>query len=96
MNLPLHISSGVVKFVDIAAQCSPLGVSEPRLSATFDLVSSLLPSEVPTSGSVVILDDVSTLEWIGFSAPDIIRFVRALRVACHKVRGLISTYFCMS
>ncbi|TEB29214.1 hypothetical protein FA13DRAFT_1734880 [Coprinellus micaceus] len=93
VNLPLHISSGVVKFVDIASQCSLSEVSEPRLSATFDVVSGLLPSKAPTSGNVVILDDVSTLEWIGFSPLDIIRFVRALRIACHKSKStLIARY----
>ena len=36
---------------------------------------------------LVILDDVSVLEWIGFSLVDVVRFVRALRAACLKVRA---------
>ena len=35
---------------------------------------------------LVILDDITSLEWIGFSLPDITRFTRALRALCLRVK----------
>lgn len=40
---------------------------------------------------LVILDDVSILEWIGFEAQDVGRFCRAVRVLCLKVLAHSST-----
>ena len=37
---------------------------------------------------LVILDDITVLEWIGFPLVDIIHFSRALRALCQKVRIL--------
>jgi hypothetical protein len=34
---------------------------------------------------LVILDDITILEWIGFPLIDVIRFSRALRALCQKV-----------
>ena len=33
-----------------------------------------------------MVDDVATLEWIGYEALEIFRFVRAVRALCRKVR----------
>ena len=34
----------------------------------------------------MILDDISTLEWIGYPTPDLLRFVHALSATCRKVQ----------
>jgi hypothetical protein len=39
---------------------------------------------------LVIVDDISTLEWIGFSLLDVSRFVRALVAVCRRVSYLSS------
>ncbi|KAF5320256.1 hypothetical protein D9611_011339 [Ephemerocybe angulata] len=81
VNLTQHITNGTVKFVDVASTEG----SEMVLSEAFNSVSEIIrSSSSEISERLVILDDVSTLEWIGFSPLDIMRFVRALRIACHK------------
>ncbi|KAF8629693.1 hypothetical protein AX15_003331 [Amanita polypyramis BW_CC] len=45
------------------------------------------PGSLGICSELVILDDISTLEWIGFSLLDIVRFVRALRAACIKANA---------
>ena len=47
--------------------------------------ASAEPDMGAASNRLVVLDDVSTLEWIGYSPIDIIRFVRAVRSLCLKV-----------
>ena len=42
---------------------------------------------------LVILDDITILEWIGFPLVDIIHFSRALRALCQKVRFLSKRFF---
>ncbi|KAK0495977.1 hypothetical protein EDD18DRAFT_1309698 [Armillaria luteobubalina] len=42
-----------------------------------------------TPESLIILDDVSVLEWIGVSALEILRFCRALRAHCIKHRATL-------
>jgi len=58
--------------------------SAGTLRAVFDIVAETLESKAsdPAAQSLVILDDISTLEWIGFSFIDIVRFSRALRALC--------------
>jgi len=60
----------------------------PLFDSILDVLSSTsrgVSTEV-LSERLVILDDVSTLEWIGFSFLDVCRFVRALVAACRRVR----------
>ncbi|KAF6758969.1 hypothetical protein DFP72DRAFT_887126 [Ephemerocybe angulata] len=81
VNLAQHLTNGTVKFVDVA--CEEGG--EMYLSSVFNSISANVGSSSDVlSERLVILDDVSTLEWIGFSPLDIMRFVRALRISCHK------------
>lgn len=39
---------------------------------------------------LVIVDDLATLDWLGFSVLDITRFCRALAAACRKVCAILS------
>jgi hypothetical protein len=38
---------------------------------------------------LVIVDDLATLDWLGFSVLDITRFCRALAAACRKVCAIL-------
>lgn len=58
---------------------------EPKFSPILDVVSQSLDGRQGLE-TLVILDDVATLEWIGHSSLDIWRFVRTLRSVCLKVR----------
>ena len=60
----------------------------PTLRPLFDLLQSALHKTDHGDAKLVILDDIATLEWIGFSLLDVSRFARALRGACLKVRRL--------
>jgi hypothetical protein len=57
------------------------------LKCIYDLLSVKL-SDSRTNGQIplVILDDITSLEWLGVSLLDLSRFSRALRTLCVKVR----------
>lgn len=40
--------------------------------------------------SLVIWDDIATLEWLGYSVPELSRFCRALRALCLKAGHTLS------
>ena len=62
-------------------QPSPEG---PNLRPIYDRVQACMKKSDDDS-MLVILDDITILEWIGFPLVDIIRFSRALRALCQKV-----------
>jgi len=87
INLQSHIDGGSLAFIDVLAEVQPVD-QETGLKKIYDNVSELiLPSDLTSSPKVLILDDVSTLEWIGFSPLAVSRLVRALRSLCLKVRS---------
>ncbi|KAF8632405.1 hypothetical protein AX17_004846 [Amanita inopinata Kibby_2008] len=94
VNLERHLSSGSLEFIDVLSHVSPPTpntASTTVLRPIFDLVVKALDAnegEV-TAPPLVILDDISTLEWIGFPETDIIRFFRALRAACIKANATL-------
>lgn len=57
------------------------------LKCIYDLLSVKL-SDSRTNGQIplVILDDITLLEWLGVSLLDLSRFARAIRTLCVKVR----------
>ncbi|KAK0452319.1 hypothetical protein EV421DRAFT_1898068 [Armillaria borealis] len=60
---------------------------ESGLRPIFNVVFEVLKECTPDS--LIILDDVSMLEWIGVSALEILRFCRALRAQCIKHRATL-------
>ena len=54
------------------------------MTSILDLLSGSLGKH-PSAEHSVILDDITTLEWIGFGLLDVMRFARALRAVCVKV-----------
>jgi len=92
LNLSQHIDSGSVIFIEALSLSQPPDPSDssyqPSLRPLFDSILSALSSRGPSpqvSERLVILDDISTLEWIGFSFLDVCRFVRALVATCRHV-----------
>ncbi|KAJ7595977.1 hypothetical protein C8J56DRAFT_923677 [Mycena floridula] len=75
LNLGQRITAGSLRFVNV--------VGAP-FSNTFQLLTSILDSD-----TTVILDDVATLEWIGYSALDVTRFCRAIRALCSKMNATL-------
>ncbi|GLB36869.1 putative elongation complex protein 6 [Lyophyllum shimeji] len=83
VSLSQHITTGAVNFVDVMSHVqSSLDSGQPSLRPLFDLVNASLQSH--DAPSLVILDDIASLQWIGFSLLDISRFTRALCGICRK------------
>ena len=72
--------------------------SRTSLRPIFDHVSAILDGEVDKAHdgmhNLVILDDITSLQWIGFPLLELIRFTRALRALCLKVLDLAISIVC--
>ena len=75
------------QFVDVFDHLPPdQNTNQTSLRVIYDLLSvKLSDSRVDSQTSLVILDDIASLEWLGFSLLDLSRFARALRSLCVKV-----------
>ncbi|CAL1706057.1 unnamed protein product [Somion occarium] len=90
VNLAQHLQSGSFAFVDVGSYIEPPidrahSSHQTLLRPLFDLTSERL-SEWSDEGAtpLVVLDNISALEWIGFPVSDILRFLRALSALCRK------------
>jgi hypothetical protein len=76
-------------FIDVLKMVKPpsTGTAVPALRPVFDVVAATLQLKRSDKAAqtLVILDDITSLEWIGFSLIDIVRFSRALRALCLQV-----------
>ncbi|KAJ6631450.1 hypothetical protein B0H10DRAFT_2159760 [Mycena sp. CBHHK59/15] len=88
-NLHLgQLTSDAFLFVDVLQRVHPPddapASNEPVLRPILDDVVAALGSESGDADTLIILDDLAALEWLGFSVLDITRFCRALYAACRK------------
>ncbi|KAL4257389.1 ELP6 family protein [Pleurotus pulmonarius] len=85
LNIAEKVASGSIAFIDVSPLIRPSrdGTSLSRLHDLFDAVSSNL-LRFDSKDSDVILDGISSLQWMGISSLDIIRFYRAIRSLCRK------------
>ncbi|KAF8730634.1 hypothetical protein AX14_005356 [Amanita brunnescens Koide BX004] len=98
LNLDHHLTAQppTLEFIDVLSHIGvPFSASQtqaetatPSLKPIFDVFSASL-SKHPAAEHIVILDDITTLEWIGFELLDVMRFVRALRAACIKANATL-------
>ena len=85
MNVAQLVASGVLTFVDALSHVqASIDPSCPSLRPLLDLISPILESS--KDPYLVILDDITSLNWIGFSLLDVERFARALVAKCRQVR----------
>jgi len=90
MSLTQHPISESFFFVDVLAKVKPPSTNDSvvNLRPIFDIVSRALGES--ESGArmqkSVILEDITSLLWIGFSQLDLVRFSRALHALCLKVQ----------
>ncbi|KAJ7287017.1 hypothetical protein C8J57DRAFT_1707423 [Mycena rebaudengoi] len=92
VHLDQHASSGAFVFVDVLQRVRPPdsgSPSEPVLRPILDAVASALETNGTEFDTLVILDDLAALEWLGFSVLDITRFCRALRATCIKANATL-------
>lgn len=86
MNLDQHIASQSLSFIDVLSQLRSITTS--TLRPLYDVVRTHLQTAVVDEGhTLVILDDVSPLEWIGYSTTELSHFLRALSALCRRVRN---------
>lgn len=88
MNLAQHISAGSLEFIEILDHVHPASDSVAGVVAMrpiMDLVTSALAKCDSSASPLVILDDITSLEWLGFTFLDLSRFLRALGVGCARV-----------
>ncbi|KAF8576864.1 hypothetical protein K439DRAFT_1418643 [Ramaria rubella] len=68
--------------------CPPLfsaSISEPSLKGLYNVIAqSLWDTEAGVAEQIVILDDITLLEHIGAPIIIVTRFIRAIRVLCHR------------
>lgn len=89
--------NGSFQFIDVFDHHPPLADREQgntnkiSLRTIYDLLSVMLSdSQVDGQTPLVILDDIASLEWLGFSLLDLSRFSRALKNLCAKVRRMLT------
>lgn len=84
MNLEQNISANLLTFVDVM---SIIPSSLNTMKPLYDHLNRILKGiDSPTlAHTLVVLDDISTLEWIGVPVPELCRFTRALCSLCKKV-----------
>ncbi|KAF8240221.1 hypothetical protein L208DRAFT_1449553 [Tricholoma matsutake] len=91
VNLDQHLSSGSLDFVDVLSHVQLPEPSDdpakPTLRPLFDHVVAKIGSD--STSTLIILDDITSLQWIGFSSFDIARFTRALRALCLRVNATL-------
>ncbi|KAH7911025.1 hypothetical protein BJ138DRAFT_1172790 [Hygrophoropsis aurantiaca] len=97
LNISQSISEQKLVFIDVLAKVQPALHSEENhsndalLLPIYELLSSVLTPVASQDRQkvLVILDDITVLEWLGFSLVDLTRFTRALRNLCMKVEATL-------
>ncbi|KAI0075107.1 hypothetical protein K474DRAFT_1449238 [Panus rudis PR-1116 ss-1] len=89
VNLAQQTTNGNLVFVEINSQveppASPTDDHAPLLKPLLDIVKRQF--EIWSQDDVfplVVIDDISVLEWTGFTTNDIVKFLRALAALCRK------------
>ncbi|KAF7362398.1 hypothetical protein MVEN_00587000 [Mycena venus] len=90
LHLDQKSSSGAFTFVDVLERVRPPDTDSPApvLRPILDVVVSALGQKNGTD-ALVIVDDLATLDWFGFSVLDITRFCRALAAACRRANATL-------
>jgi hypothetical protein len=82
ISIQNHLDLGSVIFMDLLAGLQPPH-SQQQLQVIFEHVQQNISRD--STPCLLILDDITTLEWVGFPSTDIQHFIRALRALCLKV-----------
>ena len=92
LNLAHHVEVGSLEFVDVLPEVQPTPERRESLRILIERVQVCL-NRAEGCPALIILDDISTLNWIGFPLLELSRFLRALRAACLKVRAIKSSRY---
>ncbi|KAJ7736867.1 hypothetical protein B0H16DRAFT_110288 [Mycena metata] len=91
LHLDQKAASGAFVFIDVLARVHPPDTDSPLpvLRPVLDAVVSALGPDADRTDTLVIVDDLATLDWLGFSVLDITRFCRALAATCRKANATL-------
>ncbi|KAH9487426.1 Elongator complex protein 6 [Psilocybe cubensis] len=98
INLQQHLDSGALEFVDVLADVQPNGFQNNENNSDLKIIVERVRGFLERSSreqggdtqpAMVILDDITMLEWIGFPLIDVARFARALRAVCSKANATL-------
>jgi len=95
VNVSQHQTLGSLDFVNVLDHVQSPGTNcDARSPMTnfgnlLDIVSASLERSQSKDLPLVILDDLTSLEWIGFPLLDISRFARALRAICQRANATL-------
>ncbi|TFK71463.1 hypothetical protein BDN72DRAFT_764866 [Pluteus cervinus] len=86
LNWDQMVGAGRIKIVEVSISFAP-----QVLKSLFESLVSMLDSSQDPPGQrvLVILDDISTFQWVGFESLDIQRFLRALKALCTKTKATL-------
>ncbi|KIM40346.1 hypothetical protein M413DRAFT_446533 [Hebeloma cylindrosporum] len=87
LNLAHHVDAGSLEFVDVLPEIQPTADRRESLRILIKRVQVCL--DRAAGPALIILDDISALDWIGFPLLDLSRFLRALRAACLKANATL-------
>jgi hypothetical protein len=88
LNLAHHVEAGSLEFVDVLAEIQPAPDRRQSLRLLIERVQGCL-DRAAGGPALIIVDDISTLDWIGFPLLELNRFLRALRAACLKAKATL-------
>ncbi|PPQ68880.1 hypothetical protein CVT24_007689 [Panaeolus cyanescens] len=86
LNLEQRLNKGSLTFIDALNHIQP-NFESPNQALGLDIIFEQIRSRLDQStdeSPLVILDDLASLEWMGFPTISLTRFLRALRALCLK------------
>ncbi|KAJ4490625.1 hypothetical protein J3R30DRAFT_3694315 [Lentinula aciculospora] len=95
VNLSQQIAAKMVHFVDVTS-LAPVHNDSDEVHANpfrvlYEQISTIIENKNHDlkPGALVMVDDISSLEWIGYSTSDLFKLCRALRALCLKKQATL-------
>lgn len=96
LHLDQQSASGAFTFIDVLERICPPNTDtdssiapRPILLPILDAIESVLGPPDTGYDTLVIMDDLAALDWLGFPVLDVTRFCRALHAMCRKANATL-------
>ncbi|KAF9074272.1 hypothetical protein BDP27DRAFT_1214645 [Rhodocollybia butyracea] len=84
VTISQQITAKTFHLIDVSSGLESDKITSDPLHALYEQVAAVLETYSQGPDALVILDDISALEWIGYSTSGLFRLCRALRALCLK------------
>ncbi|TFY55918.1 hypothetical protein EVG20_g9141 [Dentipellis fragilis] len=84
LDLTKKTTDGALTFIDVAKETAIAEPTQTYLHSLFGRIRLQIEESPSSKSLLLILDDVTTLEWIGFPTLVLARFLRSLIALCTK------------